>query len=162
MPINFDLDTIIRIARIGTAVFGAFTAALWLALIVWTFRDMRARSRDLFAQILAALVVAVLNVPGFIIYLILRPRETLAEAYERSLEEEALLQAIEERPTCPGCHRAVKHDWQTCPYCLTILKRECHNCGYLMELTWNVCPHCSTPAPKRDTRTQPRSRAERV
>ena len=162
MPINVDLETIIRIARIGTAIFGAFIAALWLALIVWTFRDMRARSRDIFAQLLAALVVVILNVPGYIVYLILRPRETLAEAYERSLEEEALLQAIEERPTCPGCRRAVKHDWQICPHCLTILKRQCKTCNHLMELTWNVCPHCSTPAPKRDSRPLPRDRIKRA
>ena len=28
------------------AGLGAMTAAFWLALIIWTFRDMRARSRD--------------------------------------------------------------------------------------------------------------------
>ena len=40
---------------------GAFLAALWLALIVWTWRDIRARARDPLAQILAVLVVAVLT-----------------------------------------------------------------------------------------------------
>jgi endonuclease YncB( thermonuclease family) len=40
------------------AGLGAMTAAFWLALIIWTFRDVRARSRDIFAQILAALLVA--------------------------------------------------------------------------------------------------------
>lgn len=163
MPIEIDIDAIIRVARIATSILGAFFASLWLALIVWTFRDMRARSRDIFAQIMAALLVAVLNLPGYIVYLILRPRETLAEAYARSLEEEALLQTIEERPTCAGCHRNVKHDWQICPYCLTILKRQCKNCQYLMELTWNVCPRCSTPAPKRESRTAAaRDRVERI
>src|SRR5512145_2220115 len=85
------------------AGLGAMTAAFWLALIIWTFRDMRSRSRDIFAQILAALLVAVLTLPGLLIYLILRPKETLAEAYERSLEEEALLQSIEDVEHCPGC-----------------------------------------------------------
>ena len=50
-----------------------------------------------------AVMVAILNVPGLLIYIFLRPRETLSEAYERSLEEEALLQEIEEKPVCPGC-----------------------------------------------------------
>lgn len=153
MPININVDAIIAIARIGAAILGAFLAALWLALVIWTFRDIRARSRDVFVQILATLVVGVLNVPGFIVYLIIRPRETLAEAYERSLEEEALLQAIEERPTCPGCSRAVKSDWQVCPYCLTILKRPCRQCNYLLDLTWNVCPRCGTPAAHREVRS---------
>ncbi|NIW47440.1 MAG: zinc ribbon domain-containing protein, partial [Gammaproteobacteria bacterium] len=68
---------------------------VWISLVVWTFRDMRARSRDPFAQLLAAVVVAILPGAGLLVYLILRPPETLAEAYERALEEEALLQEIE-------------------------------------------------------------------
>ena len=53
---------------------GSFLAALWLALIVWTWRDIRNRARDLLAQVLAVLVVAVLNLPGVLVYLILRPQ----------------------------------------------------------------------------------------
>lgn len=136
--------------RIGVALLGAFTAALWLALIIWTFRDMRSRSRDIFAQVLAALVVAVLNIPGFIVYLILRPPETLAQAYERSLEEEALLQEIEERAVCPGCTRATRPEWKICPHCQTKLKKVCTRCGELLELNWNVCANCGAPAPGKE------------
>ena len=98
-----SLESITSFLTIFAAVLGALLAALWLSLIIWAFRDMRHRSRDPFAQILAAILVALLPFVGLIIYLILRPPETLAEAYERALEEEALLQEIEERPTCPGC-----------------------------------------------------------
>lgn len=148
----FDLTDLLNYVRIGVAVLGAFTAALWLSLVIWTFRDMRSRSRDAFAQTLAALVVAVLNIPGFIVYLILRPQETLAQAYERSLEEEALLQEIEERPTCPGCGRATKSDWKVCPFCQTALKKTCPQCGQPLELNWNVCAKCGTPAPGREAK----------
>ena len=127
------------------AFSGAFLAALWLALIIWTFRDMRARSRDIFAQILAALLVAVLTLPGLLIYLILRPKETLAEAYERSLEEEALLQSIEDVEHCPGCGSRVHSDYLVCPSCNTKLKKACRSCGRAINLRWNVCPYCATP-----------------
>ena len=100
------LDTIVTYATVCFAIFGALLAALWLSLVIWSFRDMRSRSRDPFAQILATLVVALLPGLGLVVYMILRPPETLAEAYERSLEEEALLQEIEERPACPGCSRS--------------------------------------------------------
>src|SRR3970040_1159927 len=103
-----DLTSILSFVSIGVAVLGGFAAALWLSLTIWAFRGMRPRSRDIFGQILAALVVAVLNIPGLIVYLILRPPETLSQAYARSLEEEALLQEIEERTTCPGCTRAAR------------------------------------------------------
>ncbi len=143
----FDLTDLLNYVRVGVSILGAFTAALWLSLVIWTFRDMRLRSRDIFAQLLAALVVAILNIPGFIIYLILRPPETLSQAYARSLEEEALLQEIEERSTCPGCNRATHAEWRVCPYCQTKLKKTCTRCGAQIELNWNVCSMCGTPAP---------------
>lgn len=128
------------------AFIGAVLAAFWLTLIIWAFRDMRSRSRDIFAQILAAMVVAILNLPGVVIYLLMRPKETLAEAYERSLEEEALLQGIEEALNCPGCGNRVQADWLVCPNCHTKLKKSCTNCGRALNLRWNVCPYCGTPA----------------
>ena len=137
-----SLETIASYLTILAAVAGALLAALWLSLVIWTFRDMRLRSRDPFAQILAALVVAVLPGVGLIIYLILRPPETLAEAYERALEEEALLQEIEERPACPGCSRTVQPGWILCPHCHTRLRKRCVDCDALLELQWNLCPFC--------------------
>ena len=88
-----------------------------------------------------------------LVYLILRPQRTLEEEYQRTLEEEALLQALEDLPLCPGCERRVKDDWQVCPNCHTKLKKSCNECGQLMELPWNLCPYCGTPAPgmRRDT-----------
>jgi len=126
---------------------GSFLAALWLALIVWTWRDIRNRARDPLSQALAVLVVAVLNLPGVLVYLILRPAHTLEEDYQKTLEEEALLASIEDQSLCPGCERRVKDDWQVCPNCHTKLKKNCLSCRKLMELPWNICPYCGTPAP---------------
>ena len=78
--------------------------------------------------------------------MILRPPRTLEEEYQRTLEEEALLRALEDLPLCPGCERRVKDDWQVCPNCHTKLKKSCENCNRLMELPWNICPYCGTPA----------------
>jgi RNA polymerase subunit RPABC4/transcription elongation factor Spt4 len=130
-----------------TAFAGAFVVALWISLVIWTYRDVRRRSRDPLVQILSALLVAVLNLPGILIYLILRPSRTLEDEYQRTLEEESLLQALEELPLCPGCERRVKEDWQVCPNCHTKLKKVCHQCTRLMELPWNICPYCGTPVP---------------
>lgn len=138
----FNLDTLVSYVTIFIAIFSALLAALWLSLIIWTFRDMRGRSRDPFAQILAALVVAAIPIMGLVIYLILRPPETLAEAYERALEEEALLQEIEERPSCPGCSRIIENGWLLCPHCHTRLRKKCVDCEQLLELQWNLCPFC--------------------
>jgi RNA polymerase subunit RPABC4/transcription elongation factor Spt4 len=125
-----------------TAFFSAFLAALWISLVIWTFRDMRARARDAFAQLLASLMVLILGPFGIFLYLILRPRETLAERYERSLEEEALLQDIEERHICPGCKQPIEPDYVLCPICHTRLRRPCIQCGRLVHPRWSVCPYC--------------------
>ena len=144
---TFDPVFLNSLMIVLTAFGGAFLAALWISLIVWTYRDIRARARDPLAQTLAALLVAALNLPGVLVYLILRPPRTLEEEYQRTLEEEALLQALEDLPLCPGCERRVKEDWQVCPNCHTKLKKACHNCSRLMELSWNICPFCGVPAP---------------
>jgi RNA polymerase subunit RPABC4/transcription elongation factor Spt4 len=126
---------------------GAFLVALWVALIVWTYRDIRARARDRLVHILAAVLVALLNLPGVLIYLILRPPHKLEEEYQATLEEEALLQSIEDQSVCPGCERRTKDDWLVCPTCQTKLRKPCHSCGRLMELPWNICAYCGTPVP---------------
>jgi RNA polymerase subunit RPABC4/transcription elongation factor Spt4 len=125
------------------AFFGAFFVALWASLVIWTFRDMRARTRDAFAQFLAALMVLVLGPFGIILYFILRPRETLSEKFERSLEEEALLQDIEERQICPGCKQPIQPDYVLCPICHTHLRAPCIHCGRLIHPRWSLCPYCA-------------------
>jgi len=143
---TFDPTFLSNFLLVITAFGGAFLAALWIALVIWTYRDIRARARDPLVQILSTLLVTLLNLPGVLVYLILRPPRTLEEEYQRTLEEEALLQALEDLPLCPGCERRIKDEWQVCPNCHTKLKKTCHNCGKFMELPWNICPFCGTPA----------------
>jgi hypothetical protein len=126
---------------------GGFLAALWLSLIVWVFRDIRSRARDPLARAISVLAVTIFFLPGLVLYLILRPPLKMEEEYQHILEEEALLQAIEESPLCPGCGRRARENWLICPSCQTRLKKPCHQCGKLMELPWNICPFCGTPAP---------------
>jgi len=144
---SFDPSSLSNFMLFLAAWGGAFIAALWLSLVIWAYRDIRGRARDPLARILAVLVVAVLFLPGIVIYLILRPPHTLDEEYQRTLEEEALLQGIEESSLCPGCGRRIKDNWVVCPNCHTKLKKSCHTCAKLMELPWNLCPYCGAPAP---------------
>lgn len=144
---NFDPASMSNFLLIAAAWGGAFLAALWLSLLIWTYRDIRSRSQDLLVRILAVLVVGILFLPGVVIYLILRPSQTLEEEYQYMLEEEALLQSIEETPVCPGCARHVEEAWRICPNCHTRLKKPCRECGQLMKLSWSLCPHCGTPEP---------------
>jgi RNA polymerase subunit RPABC4/transcription elongation factor Spt4 len=146
MDFESILNTIQPFVIMFAALFAAFLTATWISVVIWAFRDIRARSRDVFAQILATLMVLVFfplfPLPGLVLYMILRPRETLAEIYERSLEEEALLQGIEERLACPGCNRRIEEEFMICPTCHTRLKKACPACGRLLHLRWNICAYC--------------------
>jgi len=144
---NFDASSLNNIVLIFTGFGAAFAAALWVSLVIWTYRDIRSRSTDPLTQTLSTLLVGLLNLPGVLVYLVLRPPRTLEEEYQRTLEEEALLAAIEDQQLCPGCERRVDPEWILCPNCHTKLKKKCRECGRLMELSWNVCPYCGTPEP---------------
>ena len=138
------LDTLNRILGLVIGFIVAFTVIFWLSLIIWTFRDIRSRTQDLLSQILATLLVTVFFIGGLFIYMILRPRQTLAEIYERQLEEESLLAEMTERQTCNNCHARVESDFQICPSCGQKLKRPCPKCERLLELRWAFCPYCAT------------------
>lgn len=144
---SFDPTFLSSMILILTGFGAAFMAALWISLVIWTYRDIRKRSRDPLIRILATLVSAILFLPGVLIYVILRPPLTLEDEYQKTLEEEALLQSIEDNPLCPGCSRKLNPDWIVCPNCHTRLKKPCTQCGQLMDLAWNLCPYCATPAP---------------
>lgn len=144
---SLDPSFLKQLTTFAVGFSAAFLAALWLSLIFWTNRDIRKRSRDRVLRIIAVVVVTVFFLPGFLIYLVLRPGHTLEEEYQRALEEEALLQAIEGTALCPGCERHLQPDWIVCPGCGTVLKKTCESCGHLIELPWNICPYCATAVP---------------
>ena len=87
MDLENILNTIQPFLVLFVAVFAAFLTATWISSVIWAFRDIRARTRDIFAQVLATLMVLIFfplfPLPGLALYLILRPRETLAEARTR-------------------------------------------------------------------------------
>lgn len=133
-----------RGVQILIAIGGAYFVAIWFALVVWTFQDIQERSRSVVAQIFSTLVVVLFWVPGVLIYLILRPRDTLDETFQRSLEEEYLLQDLEELSLCPNCQRYVQDDFLFCPHCRVELRAPCAGCAQSIDLRWEICPYCGT------------------
>ena len=125
-------------------IFGAYAAALWLAAIVSTARDIRERTRDPLTQSIAVGMVVVFNLPGWVLYQVLRPPMTLTEVYERQLEEEALLQQLTHQLACPECGSEVHEDYVACPHCATRLQQSCGHCGKALVSSWTVCPWCTS------------------
>src|ERR671925_214102 len=89
------------LVQLGVRFAGLYVLALYLAMVFWTVRDAQQRTENRILPYLAGLMVVALNILGLFLYLIVRPRETLGEAYERQLAEESLLAEAEQRLVCP-------------------------------------------------------------
>ena len=145
---------IARAIQIFVALGAAYLLALWFVLIVWAYRDIESRSKSVLTQIFSTLLVVLFFIPGALLYLVLRPKETLDSTFQRSLEEEYLMQDLEATPLCPSCQHHIHDDFKVCPNCRTQLREACPACERLVDLRWNICPYCgesqhrAVPLPK--------------
>ena len=130
------------------AVLIAYAVILLLGMGVWAYRDIKQRTHDGWAQAFAVGMVVLFNVLGLVLYLILRPNETLTETYERRLETEALLRDLPEQRACSRCDRVAREDFLLCPHCRTVLREPCLGCGRTLELEWAICPYCGAQGPQ--------------
>ena len=135
-------EIVARAVQVFLALAGGYLIVLWFALVVWTYRDIGSRSNSVVTQVFATLLSLLFFIPGTLLYMLMRPRATLDEAFQRSLEEEYLLQDIEDSEICPSCKRRVSADFLYCPHCRTKLRDECENCGRPISVRWAACPYC--------------------
>ena len=129
-------------ATLAAVLFGTYLVVLWISALAWVYRDVRSRTTDQLLQGISVLLVFAFNIPGLLLYLILRPKDTLIDAYERRLEAEALLREINEQAACPTCRRKINDEFTVCPYCRTTLRVSCESCGKSLTQTWVLCPYC--------------------
>jgi RNA polymerase subunit RPABC4/transcription elongation factor Spt4 len=138
------INTIGTIAGVVVAALGAFLFAFWIAMGIWTFHDIRQRTRDWLVIILAVALVLIFPLIGLILYMMIRPKATLAEVYDRALEEEALLRELEQTAACHNCGVPVKEAWVYCPNCHNQLQHSCPTCSNLVRNEWEICVYCGS------------------
>ena len=144
----FDLGTWLTAARVIGIVVAAYLAIMWIALVTWAYRDIQLRTTDPWTQATSAGLVGVFFVPGLLLYLAFRPRETLVDAYNRELEAEAFRGEIQKQGgTCTSCRRTVREDFRMCPYCRSELRAPCASCKAPLQREWVACPFCSADRP---------------
>ena len=78
----------------------------------------------------------------------IRPKATLADVYDRALEEEALLRELEQTQACHSCGVPVKDNWVYCPNCHAQLQHTCPGCGNLARNEWAICVYCGAAQPQ--------------
>ena len=143
------INTIGTIVGVLIAALGAFLFAFWIAMGIWAFNDIRARTRDWLVITLAVALVLIFPLIGLILYMMIRPKATLADVYDRALEEEALLRELAETMTCHQCGVPVY-----CPNCHSQLQHSCPSCGKLARNEWEICVFCGAQQPRAAARPQ--------
>lgn len=86
-----------------------YVGLLWLSIIIWVTRDSISRSGSLLFQTFAILLNITIPILGILLYLIIRPSQTLLERYYQDMEQRLLKEAIEEgkEPKRPA-HRIIR------------------------------------------------------
>jgi len=127
-----------------------FGVLLYLALIYWTYVDARSRIVDP-TLVGSAVAVSLFPFVGTLLYLILRPSESIEDARERELELETTRLRLHqlESSLCPHCDYPVESDFIRCPSCLRRLKERCKNCSRPLDRAWTICPYCETEVAER-------------
>lgn len=131
-------------ARLTGGLLAAYLLVIWIASILWVYRDIRSRTTDPMSHLISVAIAVVFPIVGLPIYLILRPADTLTAAYDRQLEQEALLSELQTISACPNCRRPVQDEFVVCAFCATSVKHGCTRCGRQLRLSWRFCPYCAT------------------
>lgn len=99
-----QLSEIIRSSSLETIQIAAiaYLGLLWLSIIIWVTRDSIHRSHSLLFQTFAILINILIPILGVLLYLIIRPGQTLFERYYQEMEKRLIEKAIEEEKEHKG------------------------------------------------------------
>jgi len=121
----------------------AIAVAFWVASVWWVFRDARRRIDDPWIVAMAT-ILALLPLVGPLLYLLVRPAESVADVRERELAMRALRKRIRTGEFCHQCGAESDPSYRFCPVCATELRRACPSCDAALETFWQLCPFCGT------------------
>jgi uncharacterized OB-fold protein len=143
---NIILDFFDFVGNIDFNMFGTlFIVALvvfWLVIIGWVWIDSSERTSKKGLKIGYILLVIFFNIFGLIIYLIIRPSETIEEIYWEDLERRYLKYETSELGDCPRCGSQLYPGYVFCTDCGYRLKVKCPQCGVLIDKDHLFCEYC--------------------
>ena len=149
------LDFFDFVGNIDFNMFGTlFIVALvvfWLVIIGWVWVDSSERTSKKGLKIGYILLVIFFNIFGLIIYLIIRPSETIEEIYWEDLERRYLKYETSELGDCPRCGSQLYPGYVFCTDCGYRLKVKCPQCGVLIDKDHVFCEYCGFKIKERAT-----------
>ena len=130
-------------------VLGVIILLFWLVIIGWVWIDSGERTSKTSIRVVYLLLVIFLNIPGLIIYLIVRPSETIEQIYWADLERRYLKYETAELGDCPKCGHQLLPGYVHCSNCGNEIKRKCPKCGVLINKDHKFCENCGTQLRER-------------
>ena len=135
---NLNFETIMKLWIV-------YFFVLWIAIIIWVTKDIINRTNNVFFQLISILIVLFWTPLWVIVYLLIRPSQTLFEKlYEEDLIEDDNQPKEEQiiKISCPSCSYIINSEYKFCPNCRTKLKNECISCHKELKPEWTLCPYC--------------------
>ena len=123
---QFILDLLSSVGKINfKSVWDIFIyafVAFWIVVLYWIWLDSGDRTSNTTARVCYVLLGLFLNVVGLVIYLIIRPNQTIEEIYWSDLERRYLKYETSELGDCPKCGTQLFPGFRYCPECKYKLK----------------------------------------
>ncbi len=132
---NFDFNIFGTLLIVALVVF-------WFVIIGWVWVDSSERTSKKGLKIGYILLVIFFNIFGLIIYLIIRPSETIEEIYWEDRERRYLKYETSELGDCPKCSSQLYPGYVFCTNCGYRLKVKCPQCGVLVDKDHIFCEYC--------------------
>lgn len=114
----------------------------WVVVLDWVWMDSGERTTNKKARLIYVLLVLFLNVFGWIIYLIIRPSQTIEQIYWADLERRYLKYETAELGDCAKCGAQLYPGYTFCPKCGLEIKKKCRACGMYIEKESEYCAFC--------------------
>lgn len=130
-------------------IFSYGLVVFWFVVLYWVWLDSGERTSNKTVRISYVILVAVLNIVGLLIYLIVRPSQTIEEIYWADLERRYLKYETAELGDCPKCGSQLFPGYTYCPDCRYKLKIKCPRCKVYVDKKNKFCPHCGQELRKR-------------
>lgn len=131
--INFQL-----VWKLLAAAFVIF----WIVVLDWVWLDAGERTSNKTARVIYLLLVIFFNIFGWIMYLILRPSQTIEQIYWADLERRYLKYETSELGDCVKCGTQLYPGYTFCPTCGLDIKIKCRACNVYIEKNSEYCPYC--------------------
>ncbi|MBD3329692.1 hypothetical protein GF357_04330 [Candidatus Dojkabacteria bacterium] len=114
----------------------------WLLVIGWVWNDITERTNNQFFKLISVFVTLVFGLPGLVIYLLIRPKDTLSEVYWSELEKRYLFFETKELRDCPKCDCELFPGFASCPNCGYQVMTACNSCQKYSDKVWKFCAYC--------------------